>query len=243
MTRVPVMETKTDQDRRSILITGGSSGLGAETARRLLDAGHRVAVTGRDAGRLRSFARSVGAPEHLLAIESDATDMTAVEAAVATTVARFGRLDVAIANAGFSTHDTLETGDPAKWRDMVLTNVFAPALLVRASLQPIRASKGRFVFLGSVAGFRNAPGNMYSVTKWAMSALAENTRLLVAADGVGVTLIAPGRVDTSFWGERGKPEGPMLTAAEVAETIAWVIAQPPKVDVNTVIVRPIGQVA
>jgi NADP-dependent 3-hydroxy acid dehydrogenase YdfG len=99
------METKTDQDRRSILITGGSSGLGAETARRLLDAGHRVAVTGRDAGRLRSFARSVGAPEHLLAIESDATDMTAVEAAVAATVARFGRLDVAIANAGFSTHD------------------------------------------------------------------------------------------------------------------------------------------
>ena len=240
------METKTEQERKSILITGGSSGLGAETARRLLGAGHRVAVTGRDAGRLRAFATSVGgvgAPECLLTIESDATDMSAVEAAVAATVARFERLDVAIANAGFSTHDTLETGDPAKWRDMVLTNVFAPALLVKASLQPLRASKGRFVFLGSVAGFRNAPGNMYVVTKWAMTALAENTRLLVAADGVGVTLIAPGRVDTAFWGERGKPEGPMLTAAQVAETIAWVIAQPPNVDVNTVIVRPTGQVA
>jgi NADP-dependent 3-hydroxy acid dehydrogenase YdfG len=237
------MEIKTEQERRSILITGGSSGLGAETARRLLGAGHRVAVTGRDAGRLRAFATSVGAPECLLTIESDATDMSAVDAAVAATVARFGRLDVAIANAGFSTHDTLETGDPEKWREMVLTNVFAPALLVKASLRSIRASKGRFVFLGSVAGFRNAPGNMYVVTKWAMTALAENTRLLVAADGVGVTLIAPGRVDTAFWGERGKPEGPMLTAAEVAETIAWVIAQPPNVDVNTVIVRPIGQVA
>jgi NADP-dependent 3-hydroxy acid dehydrogenase YdfG len=237
------METTKVQGRRSVLITGGSSGLGAETARRLLGAGHLVAITGRDAGRLRAFASAAGDPEGLQLIQGDATDAAAVEEAVAQTVARFGGLDVAIANAGFSTHDSLATGDPAKWREMVLTNVLAPALLVKAALRPIVASKGRFVFVGSAAGFKNSPGNMYSVTKWAVTALAENTRLLVAAEGVGVTLIAPGRADTAFWGERGRPEGPMLTGAQVAETIAWVIAQPPNVDVNSVIVRPTGQVA
>jgi NADP-dependent 3-hydroxy acid dehydrogenase YdfG len=237
------METKTGLGTRSILITGGSSGLGAETARRLLHAGHLVAITGRDAGRLRAFASMAGDPERLHVIQSDATDAAAVEEAVAQTVARFGGLDVAIANAGFSTHDSLATGDPAKWREMVLTNVLAPALLVKAALPPIRASRGRFVFVGSAAGFKNSPGNMYSVTKWAVTALAENTRLLVAADGVGVTLVAPGRADTAFWGERGRPEGPMLTSAQVADTIAWVVAQPPNVDVNTVILRPTGQVA
>ncbi|MER6977782.1 SDR family NAD(P)-dependent oxidoreductase [Streptomyces carpinensis] len=81
---------------------------------------------------------------------------------------------------------------------MVLTNVLGPALLVRETLPHLRESKGRIVITGSVAGVRNTPGNLYSVTNWAPHAPAENTRLLVGKDGVGVTVVAPGVVDTRF---------------------------------------------
>jgi len=102
----------------------------------------------------------------------------------------------------------------------------------------------RIVFLGSVAGFKNTPGNMYSVTKWAATGLAENTRLLVTGDGIGVTLIAPGRVDTPFWSHRSTgaaADGPSLTAEHIADTIVWALDQPASVDINTVLLRPIGQ--
>jgi NADP-dependent 3-hydroxy acid dehydrogenase YdfG len=72
--------------------------------------------------------------------------------------------------------------------------------------------------------------------------LAENTRRLVTGDGIGVTLIAPGRVTTPFWDANGgPPAGALLTADQIADSIVWAISQPSGVDVNTVIVRPIGQ--
>lgn len=74
---------------------------------------------------------------------------------------------------------------------MVLTNVLGPALLAKAALPHLQATRDRLVLIGSVAGFKNAPGNLYSATKWAVTALAENIRLQTTALGVGVTLIAP----------------------------------------------------
>jgi NADP-dependent 3-hydroxy acid dehydrogenase YdfG len=224
------------------LITGGSSGIGAAAARQLLDQGHQVAVTGRDPDRLDRFAADAGRPERLRCFTGDAADYAAVEAAVEATVKEFGRLDTVVANAGFATHDTLADGDPAGWREMVLTNVLGPALLIRASLAALKASRGRIVLVGSVAGFVNTPGNIYGATKWAVTGLAENTRRMVTADGVGVTLIAPGRVETPFWdGLGGPPEGTLLTADKIADAIVWAINQPAGVDVNTVVIRPVGQ--
>ena len=99
----------------------------------------------------------------------------------------------AVANAGYVARDTLADGDPEGWRVMVLTNVLGPALLVRAALPALTRSRGRIVFVGSTSGLEHLEGSLYSATKWAVTALAENTRLLVTGDGVGVTLIAPGR--------------------------------------------------
>ena len=225
------------------LITGGASGIGAATTRALLKEGHRVAVTGRDAERLAAFAASAGAGERLLTIAGDTSDDADVAAAVRQVVERWGRLDTVIANAGFSLPGTLEDHEPQAMRAMVLTNVLGPALLVREALPHLRESKGRIVVVGSVAGIRNTPGNLYSVTKWAAHALVENVRLLVAKDGVGVTLIAPGVVETPFWDERGgTPQGaPALTAEQVAATIVYAIGQPAGVDVSQVVVRPTGQ--
>ncbi|GAA2073597.1 SDR family oxidoreductase [Streptomyces albiaxialis] len=227
------------------LITGGSSGIGAAAARRLLERGHRVAVTGRSEERLARFAeeaKEVAEPGRLRTFAGDAADFAHVEAAVNGTVEAFGRLDHAVANAGFATAGSLADGDPEEWRAMVLTNVLGPALLVRAALPALRESRGRLVMVGSVAGFIHSPGNLYGATKWAVTGLAENTRRMVTDEGVGVTLVAPGRVETPFWENSGRvPEGNVLSAEQIADALVWSLSQPPNVDVNTLTVRPVGQ--
>ncbi|HEU4948176.1 MAG TPA: SDR family NAD(P)-dependent oxidoreductase, partial [Kribbella sp.] len=208
----------------------------------LLDLGHRVAVTGRDRSRLRGFAEQLGEPAELLTIRGDAADNTAVVSAVESTVVAFGRLDNAVANAGFATHDDLADGDPDGWRDMILTNVLGPALLIRAALPALRATRGRIVLVGSVAGHVNTPGNIYGATKWAVTGLAENTRLMVTGDSVGVTLISPGAVETHFSDPVGglPPDRDRITADQLAASIVWAISRPAGVDVNTLVVRPVG---
>lgn len=224
------------------LITGGSTGIGAATARKLLDRGHRVTVTGRDEARLHRRVEDLGAPPGLLARVADAGDWEAVRGAVEATVREFGRLDAVVANAGIGSPDTVADGDPAVWRQMVLTNVLGPALLVRAALSALKETRGRIVLVGSVAGHVNTPGNVYGATKWAVTGLAENTRRLVTEDGVGVTLVGPGRVETPFWDPLGgAPDSPLLPADAVADGIVWALEQPAGVDVNTLTIRPVGQ--
>ncbi|RZS39298.1 NADP-dependent 3-hydroxy acid dehydrogenase YdfG [Herbihabitans rhizosphaerae] len=222
------------------LVTGGSTGIGAATVKRLVAAGHRVAYTGRNRERLAVAAGEIGRADLTLPIIADAGEYDAVQAAVTETVDRFGRLDHVVANAGFAVFDGLADADPLALKDMVLTNVLGPALLIKAALPALKENRGRVVLVGSVAGFKNSPGNFYGVTKWAVTALAENTRMQLTEHGVGVTLIAPGRVDTPFWSE-GAPDGQMLTADHIADAIAWAIGQPDGVDINTVVVRPFGQ--
>jgi NADP-dependent 3-hydroxy acid dehydrogenase YdfG len=221
------------------LITGGGSGIGAATARQLLAQGHRVTVTGRGKQRLDEFAASVGTPAELLTIPGDAADYDAVVAAVESTVERFGRLSAVVAGAGYATFDDIATGDPAGWRDMVLTNVLGPALLIRASLTALKETRGRIVLVGSVAGVVYSPGNIYGATKWAVTGLAENTRRLVTDDGVGVTLINPGATVTNFFDAGGgPPDRAMMSADQIANAIVFAINQPYGVDVNTMTIRP-----
>ncbi|WP_431683122.1 SDR family oxidoreductase [Kitasatospora sp. KL5] len=224
------------------LITGGATGIGAATTRRLLAAGHRVAVNGRDRARLARFAAELGAGDAVLPVAADITDYEAVSVAVKATAEHFGRLDHVIANAGFSTHDNLADGDPDKWREMLLVNVLGPALLVKAALPALKESGGRIVLIGSTAGIKNTPGNTYSISRTALTALAENTRVLVT--GAGVTPVAPGRVDTPFWSthpDHTVAPGPVLTVEHIADAVVGALGRPKGVDVNTVVVRPTGQ--
>lgn len=229
---------------KTILITGATSGIGATTARALLARGHQVAVTGRDKKKLDDFVAESGESDRLLGIAADAADWEGTRGAVEQTVDRFGGLDVAIANAGFTTPDNLTPGaigdgDPALWRAMVLTNVLGPALLARAALPHLEASSGRLVFIGSVAGLKNAPGSVYSATKWAVTGLAENVRMHATGQGVGVTLINPGMVDTPFW--FGSSPAVALSAESIADAICFALDQPAGVDLNTLTIRPVGQ--
>ncbi len=220
------------------LITGGTNGIGAETARLAVAAGNDVFVTGRDEGRLRSLVQELG-EEHAAGSVADAGDWGETEAAVASALARFGRLDVVFANAGFGISGDLSTLDPDETRSMVLTNVLGPMLLARAALPSLKESRGFFLVTGSVAGRKAMPGSAYSSTKWAVHGFAESLRQLVVGTGIRTAVIAPGRVDTPFW-EKGV-QGASLSATDIARAVLWITSQPDHVDVNEILVRPVGQ--
>lgn len=125
---------------KTVLITGGTSGIGAHTARLLIDHGHRVVVTGRDETKLKTFLDEAGHPDRLLGLVADAADWQATESAVTRTVERFGALDAAVANADLQSGGSIGDGDPTAWAPTVLTNVLGLALLAHAALPHLEAT-------------------------------------------------------------------------------------------------------
>ncbi len=122
---------------------------------------------------------------------------------------------------------------------MVLTNVYGAALTIRATLPALKESRGHLLLTGSVAGRRAIPGSLYSATKFAVHAMAENVRLELDGTGVRVTVIAPGMVDTPFF-EKVPLDAP-LQPDDIARAVMYALSQPPHVDVNEVLVRPTAQ--
>ncbi|WP_259678177.1 SDR family oxidoreductase [Arthrobacter oryzae] len=225
-----------------ILVTGGTSGIGAALVRESVGAGHTVFTTGRDAGRLEAFLASCSGPGSVpgavQGVVADAGDWEQTRAAVDLAVEAMGGLDVAVANAGFSVAGDLADGDPTLWRDMVLTNVYGPAILARAALPHLTANRGHFVLIGSTAGRKVYPGNLYTATKWAVTGYAESLRQQLAGTGVRVLHLAPGHVDTPLWKE--VPDAAIAPEA-VAAAMLWALAQPHGVDISDVTIRATGQ--
>ena len=157
---------------------------------------------------------------------------------VAAALDRFGRLDVAFANAGLGAGRSFLGSTVEHWRSMVLTNVYGAALTIRAALPAVRESRGHFVLTGSVAGRRALPGSLYSATKWAVTAMGEALRQEMNDTGVRVTLIEPGMVDTPFF---DNPVSGALDPDDVARTVMFAVSQPAHVDVNEILVRPTSQ--
>src|SRR6478609_10426040 len=158
------------------LITGASSGIGAATARHAAQAGYRLVLAARSVDKLTALAEELGGDERAVAVATDVTRWEDNEALVATALERFGRLDVAFANAGFGATRGWLNETPEHWRDMVLTNVLGAAYTVRAAIPPLKESRGHVLLTGSVAGRRALPGSLYSATKWAVTAMAEAVR-------------------------------------------------------------------
>jgi NADP-dependent 3-hydroxy acid dehydrogenase YdfG len=225
---------------KTFFITGGTSGIGEATARVAIAEGHKVYVTGRSKDRLHAFMDSfdASARERVGGDSVDAGSWEETQRAVDACVTCFGGLDVAFANAGFSSHGDLVSGDPESWHDMVLTNVLGPALLIKAAMPHLGKSRGHFLFTGSTAGRKVYPGNLYTATKWAVTGLAESLRQQVVGTGVRVSVIAPGQVDTPLWAAK---ETHMMSPDDVARAIMWILAQPEHVDVSEMIVRALGQ--
>ncbi len=220
------------------LITGASSGIGAATARAAAGAGYRVVLAARSAERLQELAAELGGEDRALAVRCDVTEWEQQQAMVQTALDRFGRLDVAFANAGFGAARGFLNETPEFWRSMVLTNVYGAALTIRATIPPLKEARGHLLLTGSLAGRRALPGSLYSATKFAVTAMGEAARLELNDTGVRVTLIEPGMVDTPFFDTPGEGR---LQADDVARTVMFAVSQPPHVDVNEILVRPTAQ--
>ena len=220
------------------LITGASSGIGAATARQAAQAGYRVVLAARSLGKLRELARELGGEERALPVECDVTEFDQQQAAVASALERFDRLDVAFANAGFGAARGFEKETPEHWRSMVLTNVLGAAFTIRAALPALRDARGHLLLTSSVAGRRPLPGSLYSATKFAVTAMGEAARQELNETGVRVTLIEPGMVDTAFF---ENPVSDALQPDDVARAVMFAVGQPPHVDVNEILLRPTAQ--
>jgi NADP-dependent 3-hydroxy acid dehydrogenase YdfG len=220
------------------LITGASSGIGAATARAAADGGYRVVLAARSAERLSDLQQELGGEERALAVSCDVTEWEQQEAMVAQALERFGRLDVAFANAGFGAARGFLKESPEQWRSMVLTNVYGAALTIRATLPALKDARGHLLLTGSVAGRRALAGSLYSATKWAVTAMGEAARQELNGTGVRVTLIEPGMVDTPFF---DNPVSDALQADDVARAVMYAVSQPAHVDVNEILLRPTAQ--
>lgn len=219
------------------LITGASTGIGAATARRAAEAGHRVVLAARSQDKLAELASELGGDEHALAVATDVTEFEEQERMVAAALQAFGRLDVVFANAGFGATRGFLEETPEHWRSMVLTNVLGAAYTIRTTLPSLRESGGHVLLTSSVAGRRVLPGSLYSATKHAVTAMAEALRQEV--DGaIRVTSIEPGAVDTPFFEK--PPEG-ALAPDDVARAVLYAVSQPEHVDINEVLIRPLSQ--
>ncbi|WP_436770972.1 oxidoreductase [Yinghuangia sp. YIM S09857] len=195
------------------LITGASSGFGREIARAALDAGDSVVLTARRPEVLADVV--VAHPERAAAIALDVTDPARITTAVAEAVARFGRIDVLVNNAGRAHLGAVEETTDAELRDLMDLHFFGPAALTRAVLPHMRAARsGAVVQLTSMGGqlaFAGVGG--YCAGKFALEGLTEALAQEVAPHGVKVMIVEPGAFRTGL-------NGSALTASEPLEAYA-----------------------
>ncbi len=225
-------------DEPVFLITGASTGIGAATARLAGREGYRLVLAARSGERLRELAAELGGPERALPVVCDVTEWADQQRMAAAALEAYGRIDVALANAGFGGPRGFLNDTPEHWREMVLTNVYGAALTVRATVPALTESRGHLLLTSSVAGRRVIPGSLYSCTKHAVTAMGEAARQDLHGSGVRVTVVEPGMTDTPFFENR--PTDP-LEAEDIARGVLYAVSQPPHVSVNEILIRPTAQ--
>lgn len=182
-------------------ITGASKGMGLLLTKIVLDSGGCVAATSRS---MEELLRNVG-PESdtFLPLKLDITDSEAVKAAIVCTVEHFGRLDVAVNNAGFSYVGALEELQDAEFRKALDVNLFGTVNVIRAAMAPFRKQRsGHVINISSAAGYLAGPNiGSYVASKFAVVGLTEALALEAAHLGVKATVVLPGSFRTNFLDE------------------------------------------
>ena len=225
---------------RVAVVTGGTSGIGAATATRLVDAGARVVISDLD---------PAPAPAGVTFMRADVRsydDMTALHDAA---LERHGRLDIVVANAGVADWGSIAEGDPDRWREVLDTNVLGAAQTLRALVPALVAQgRGHVVVTASISGRVTYVGEpIYIASKWALVALGRTLRKELAPAGVRVTLIEPGIVDTPLVSstEEGRRELAQLEALrpdDVADAILYALSCPDRVNIDELMLSPVEQV-
>ena len=186
------------------LITGTNSGFGLLTSIALAKDGYQVISTMRNTGKgdtLRSAAGRAGVTDRIDIMEMDVTNETQVRDVVERVVARYGRIDVLINNAGYAAGGLVEEVALSEWRRQFETNVFGVLACTQAVLPCMREQgAGRIVTVSSISGRIAMPGlGPYSASKFALEGMMESLRFEVARYGISVVLIEPGPYQTNVW--------------------------------------------
>jgi 3-hydroxy acid dehydrogenase/malonic semialdehyde reductase len=235
-----------------VLITGATSGFGAEMARKFASQGHKVIATGRRKERLDALAAELG--PLMLPIEMDVTQKASVEKGIAALPADWKEIDVLINNAGLALGiEPAHKASLEEWETMIDTNCKGLVTITRLVLPDMVArGRGTVINLGSVAGAYPYPGgNVYGATKAFVDQFTLNLRADLVGTGVRATNIAPGLCGgTEFSNVRLKNdaaaakvyEGTVpLTAKDIAESAYWIATLPPHVNINYIEMMPTCQ--
>ncbi len=235
-----------------VVITGASSGLGEATVRHLAAAGAKLVLGARRLERLQGLAKELGLGADA-AVQTDVTDRAQVKALVDRAVARHGRLDVIINNAGLMPHSLLEHAKVENWERMIDVNLKGVLYGIAAALpHMIRQNSGHIINVASVAAYKVRPGSaVYAATKAAVRMLSEGLRQEVKPHNIRTTIISPGAVATELPESITEPamaqsirqfyEEYAIPADSFARMVAFAITQPEDVDVNEILFRPTRQ--
>lgn len=211
MSNASNIASTSSQARQTWFITGAASGFGHAFAEHALALGHNVVATARDASRLVDLVAL--APDRVLATPLDVDAAGAAEAAVQAAVARFGRIDVLVNNAGYGVVGALEETSDAELRALMNTNFFGAMAITRAALPVLRAQRsGAIVNISSLGGQLSFAGfSAYSASKFALEGASEALAQEVAPFGIKVLIVEPGQFRTQLAGS-GMRHMPVIEA-------------------------------
>ncbi|MEL7447906.1 MAG: SDR family oxidoreductase [Pseudomonadota bacterium] len=220
---------------KNILITGGSSGIGAACAKAAVDAGHRVALAARSVDKMQGLVEELGS-DNAIAIQCDVTDPQAQQRMFDEAIDAFGSLDAVFANAGLGASAVgTENGDVDNFREMIMVNNFAVTLTCKYAIPHLKKSRGSLVLTGSQAGHVALAGSVYSATKWFIRGYAKNLSNELGPHGVRVTSIDPGMVETPFF---DSPQPQALRPEDISKAFLYVVELPPHARIAEIEINP-----
>jgi len=231
------------------VITGASSGIGEATARLLVSEGVRVVLVARRRERIAALVGDLG--DAAVALTADVGDAATVASVFAEVERRFGGLDLLFNNAGLGVNARFEASDPADWKRMIDVNLYGVLHCTQAAIPLMRGRAGAMISSVSSVGGRygTESWSVYSATKFAVVGFHDALRKELGGEGIRVSVIEPGAVWTEFGQNvsdamRERRESlDALTSEDVAQALVYAFAQPPRVLVEEILIRPVKQVA
>ncbi|MGV1757287.1 SDR family oxidoreductase [Rhizobium sp. A22-96] len=227
------------------LVTGASSGIGRATALALGEQGVKLALVGRSSEKLAAVANKVGSDA--LVVPADLSEPEAVKQIVDATIARFGRIDIVLPNAGLYIPGDVAEGDPDAWDELIAINVNSVFRLARAVLPGMIAQGGgQIVVTSSVAGHQAIHWEpIYSASKHAIQAFVHGLRRQTMKHNIRVGSVAPGIVLNELWGYTDPAaidakvearEG--LRSEDVADAVLYMLTRPANVTIRDLVILP-----
>jgi NADP-dependent 3-hydroxy acid dehydrogenase YdfG len=235
---------------KMVLITGGGSGIGLAAARAFLEEGARVAITGRDAGKLARAAEGLIGGQRLLHHACDIADPEQVQALVKRVTEQFGPVDILVNNAGTNIKERRTRNlTLADWQLLIRTNLDGAFYCIQAVLPDmLQRRQGLIINVSSIAGKRAGPlgGAAYAASKFGMSALGICLAAEEQDNGIRVSNIYPGEVDTPILELRPQPVSDehrqkIMRPEDVAAAVLFVAKLPAHVAVPELVIKPTTQ--